>query len=225
MVSLKNYFEKRRGERVKKFIKRNCVPYKSIKTFLILLFSIVILISFTKYINANSIFEKANSGDAEAQFILGSMYVRGIEVGKDINKAIIWFTKAAQQGHSNAQTALGMIYYYKDSSNKDSGIKQDIKKAIKWFMKAADQGNSVAQFHLGLIYVEGEDIKQDYNEAMKWFRKAALSGNPKAQFNLGLMYAKGTGVKQDLNEAKKWFKKAAEQGEVRAQQILKEHFE
>ena len=203
-----------------RLINNNCVPYKSIKTFLILVFSIVILISFTKDITAGSIFEKANSGDAEAQFILGTMYVRGKEVEKDINQAIIWFTKAAQQGHSYAQTALGMIYYY-----KDSGVKQDINKAIKWFMKAADQGNSAAQVHLGLIYVEGEDIKQDYNEAMKWFRKAALSGNPKAQFNLGLMYAKGTGVKQDLNEAKKWFKKAAEQGDVRAQQILEEYFD
>lgn len=48
--------------------------------------------------------------DAEAQYALGSKYVRGDGVSRDFSKAIALFRKAADQNHSVAQCALGNMY-------------------------------------------------------------------------------------------------------------------
>ena len=44
------------------------------------------------------------------QFKLGVNYFRGNSVPKDLKKATYWFTKAAEQGHANAQYNLGTCY-------------------------------------------------------------------------------------------------------------------
>ena len=42
----------------------------------------------------------ANQGDAKAQYSLGSIYDEGDGVPEDNTKAIMWYTKAANQGHA-----------------------------------------------------------------------------------------------------------------------------
>ena len=51
--------------------------------------------------------ESANDGDADAMFALGEMYEYGrfgydCRQGKDYDKAIDWYTKAANAGNANA---------------------------------------------------------------------------------------------------------------------------
>ncbi|ENO3979180.1 SEL1-like repeat protein [Aeromonas veronii] len=46
-----------------------------------------------------ALIKAAEGGDAVAQFELGQKYQEGGYVGKDINKAIEWYCKAAEQGH------------------------------------------------------------------------------------------------------------------------------
>jgi TPR repeat protein len=53
--------------------------------------------------------------------------------------AINWFQRAAEQGDSQAQFALGL------ENDSDRVIKQDYVEAMRWYRNAADQDLAIAQ--------------------------------------------------------------------------------
>jgi hypothetical protein len=113
-----------------------------------------------------------------------------------------WFLKAADQGHSDAQTYLGYMF------EEGIGGTKDLVKAREWYQKAAAQDDANAQNSLGCMYEQGEDPAQ----ALAWYQKAAAQGHAAAQFNLGRMYEYGLGVDKDPAQALAWYQKAADQG-------------
>lgn len=125
-----------------------------------------------------------------------------------------WFAKAARQGMSEAQFALGTCY------DEGLGVAQDEEEAAKWYRKAADQGNAQAQYNLGRCYMEGQGVGQDPHKAVKWFRKAAQQGTVEAQEMLAYCYFSGTGVPEDKAEAVNWYREAALQGSAQAQYTM-----
>ena len=88
--------------------------------------------------------DKANKGDAYAQYSLGEMYYFGDGVPKDYKEAVKWYTKAAEQGNGYAQFKLGEMYH--DGSGVFEGVPRDYKEAVKWYTKAAEQGEAWARF-------------------------------------------------------------------------------
>ncbi len=54
--------------------------------------------------------EKAQTGDAKAQKFVAYAYEKGEGVAKDIQEAVKWYLKAAEQGNTSAQAALMKIY-------------------------------------------------------------------------------------------------------------------
>jgi TPR repeat protein/serine/threonine protein kinase len=192
----------------------------------------------------------ANSGNADAQLLVGIMYHMGIAGEEHQSDAAYYFRMAAEQGLASAQTNLGKCYLAGD------GVPEDDKKAFEWFEKAASQGDAEGQFQLGRCYEEGwgtekiENLAYQYysksanqgyanaqiqvgfcyldgigvsandSGAFEWFKKAAEQDNPDGQYLLGACYAEGTGVTKDSQEAVKWYKKAAEQGIATAQYNL-----
>ena len=127
----------------------------------------------------------AEKGDDESQFKLGKIYGRGwLGVTKDYKQAIYWLEKAAQQGHVEAQSYLGRLYFC------TVGFKEDCEQAFYWFEKAAVQGDSDAQFNLGYMYFNGKGVKRDYEQAIYWTKKAMAQGHADAQHNLDAMYRK-----------------------------------
>ena len=156
----------------------------------------------------------AEAGDAEAQFILGGMYVTGVGVPQDAAEAVAWYRRAAEQGYARAQYNLGVIYA------EGVGGPQNAAEAVAWYRRAAEQGNARAQSNLGVMYAEGVGGPQDAAEAVAWYRRAAEQGDASAQSNLGAMYDQGVGVPQDAAEAVAWYRRAAEQGDARAQYNL-----
>ena len=50
----------------------------------------------------------AQSGDAEAQYMLGDAYAKGTGVQQDDSKTIYWYTKAAEQGHVLSQELINI---------------------------------------------------------------------------------------------------------------------
>jgi TPR repeat protein len=73
---------------------------------------------------------------AEAQCLLGSMYIHGISraIGQDKHKGVEWYRKAAEQGDADAQFSLGTWYLL-----GDMGLDKDEGEGIKWYRKAAEQ--------------------------------------------------------------------------------------
>lgn len=192
----------------------------------------------------------ANSGNADAQLLVGIMYHMGIAGEEHQSDAAYYFRMAAEQGIASAQTNLGKCYLAGD------GVPEDNNKAFEWFEKAAKQDDAEGQFQLGRCYEEGwgtekiENLAYQYyrksanqgyanaqiqvgfcyldgigvsandSGAFEWFKKAAEQDNPDGQYLLGACYSEGTGVTKDSHEAVKWYKKAAEQGIAAAQYNL-----
>src|SRR6266403_502437 len=156
----------------------------------------------------------AEQGFGLAQNNLGSMYLKGLGVGKDNALGLSWIRKAAEQGVDAAQTSLGILYAEGNGAAKD-----DVQAAI-WSRKAAEHGFSQAQYNLGLMYERGVGVPKDDLEAFSWTRKAAEQGFAQAQYNLGLMYDHGAGVAKDDAQAFNWMCRAAEQGNLPGQVSL-----
>jgi len=125
------------------------------------------------------------------------------------------FKPLAEQGHANAQSYLGFMYYA-----HGQGVPNNYAEAVKWWRKAALQGNPIAQYNLGLMYGAGLGVSKDYDEAFRWYRRAALQGDAKAQYELGVMWANGHGVPKDYGVAIWWYRKAAQHGNAKAQYNL-----
>lgn len=148
----------------------------------------------------------ANSGNADAQLLVGIMYHMGIAGEEHQSDAAYYFRMAAEQGLASAQTNLGKCYLAGD------GVPEDDKKAFEWFEKAAEQDDPDGQYLLGACYSEGIGVTKDYYKAFMWIRKAAKQGLAIAQYNLGICFMNGLGVAVNNVKAKNWFQKAAEQG-------------
>ena len=59
--------------------------------------------------------QQANAGDAQKQLELALCYANGTDVEKNVEIALDWHTKAAEQGHVEAQFTLGFLHLIKNS--------------------------------------------------------------------------------------------------------------
>ena len=76
--------------------------------------------------------EKAEEGDAEAQFNLALMYEKGDGIKQDKQKAFYWYKKAAEQGNAEAQYRLAVMH------DKGDGIEQNRSLAQNYYQQACD---------------------------------------------------------------------------------------
>ena len=97
---------------------------------------------------------------------------KGIQAAKayDFETALAEWTPLAEQGNSDAQFNVGIMY------RKGQGVPENDKTAIKWFTKAAKQGNAIAQSYLGFMYEIGEGVLTDYRRAYMWNNLASYNG-------------------------------------------------
>jgi tetratricopeptide (TPR) repeat protein len=142
------------------------------------------------------------------------MYEKGQGVSKNYSEAVNWYRKAADQGDSNGQNNLGIMY------RMAYGVERDYQKALELFRQAAERGNGNAQNNLGIMYKNGYGVPKDHEEAVAWYRRSSYQGNRWAQYSLGWMYQHGAGVTEDRQEALKWYQKAAAQGHEEAKKAL-----
>jgi hypothetical protein len=101
------------------------------------------------------------------------------------------FRAAAEEGHSDSQFNVGLMF------EQGIGVEKDEKEAIVWYGKAAEQGNMLAQYNLAVLYENGRGTVVDFAQANEWYRKASAQGDPLAIGNLGMLYLRGQGVKEN----------------------------
>ena len=80
----------------------------------------------------------AQSGNREAQSLLGIMYAFGQGVPQDYPQAIAWLRMAAAQGETKAQFKLGSMYA------NGQGFPRAYQRAAMWFAVAAEGGHPKA---------------------------------------------------------------------------------
>jgi localization factor PodJL len=127
------------------------------------------------YKEAAGWFERAaKRGLAPSQFRLGTMYEKGLGVGKDLQEARRLYLAAADKGNPKAMHNIAVLYA--------EGIdgKPDYKSAVQWFRKAAGYGVADSQYNLAVLYARGIGVDQNLSESFKWFALAAHSGDQEA---------------------------------------------
>ncbi len=117
-----------------------------------------------------SLLERAEKGDAEDQYTVGLMRLRGDGVTQNYVEAMNWFERAARQNHAGAELNLGLLYKH------GRGVLQDFSTAGQWFERAARRGLPEAEYQLATLYKVGEGVKHDMKQAYAWYNLAAAQG-------------------------------------------------
>ena len=101
------------------------------------------------------------------QVELAYKYFLGEEKPQDYQRAAGLFLKAAKNGNSDAQFALGCMY------QNGQGVQRNFMEAAKWYLKSAQAGNPNGQYLIGLSFKEGSGVPKDTIESYKWIHLAA----------------------------------------------------
>ncbi len=155
--------------------------------------------------------EEAASGNANAQYCLGSAYFFGEGVPIDLTRALACWRSAARSGHAVAQYHLGVSYF------NGEGVRRNPSAALGWWRKSAANGIVEAQVALADEYRSGAICRKDLNAAFHWYRLAAMAGDPEGECDLAYAYWEGEGVEVNTEEALQWFERAAAKGNAEAQ--------
>ncbi len=151
----------------------------------------------------------AELGNPWCQWIWGfTLHIGDDGFSVNVNQAIYWLEKAANQNQANAMTELGEMYQEGDL------VKRDIKKAIYWYEKASELEEKVALEKLGIIYMFGDGVDVDKEKAFKLIKSAASLGQVTSQIKLGIMFKDGIGCPKDKNATYYWWETALKNPEI-----------
>jgi tetratricopeptide (TPR) repeat protein len=144
-------------------------------------------------------FSLAESGDSDAQYIIGLSYLNGDQgVPVCMETAMNWIEKSALQGHEEAIMTLGDIYA------NGKGIDKNFIKAIPWYEKAMEMENLLAINKLGCIYTQGGNgVTKDDDKALKYLKISSEKGSALASGLIGFIYEE----KHQNDKALEWFLK------------------
>ncbi|KAI8364186.1 hypothetical protein BD560DRAFT_333495 [Blakeslea trispora] len=107
-------------------------------------------------------------GDSTSQNALGMMYLDGIVVPKNREKAIELFKKAADQENPHAQVNLAIEYAQKESS---------MPLAVRLFTKAADSKHLLAYWYLAHMNEQSIIPRPSCRVAVSYFKAIAERGD------------------------------------------------
>ena len=100
-------------------------------------------------------------------------YQKGLDAAQNGNytAALKEWRPLAEQGHSESQFVLGLLY------RNGKGVEKDFSTAIKWYLLAAENGHAKAQAKIGYMYVNGEGVNKNYVRAYMWGRLSEINEN------------------------------------------------
>jgi uncharacterized protein len=108
----------------------------------------------------------AQRGDADAEFNLGQAYRLGRGVPLSLPMAKSWFEKAADAGHLDAETTLGLLLFQNGEQ----------AEGLKWLHRAAEQGEPRALLVYGTALYNGDGVAQDRVLGYAYVSRAADQG-------------------------------------------------
>ena len=117
-----------------------------------------------------------------------------------MDKVVGELHKAAEQGDSDAQFQLGLMY------EEGTKVRKNENTARQWYRLAAEREHAEAQFNLGRLMQDKNAV-----ESLKWWLEADSRGHNSAALYLGRIYVGGgVAILKDPKAAVKWFLKAAD---------------
>lgn len=129
----------------------------------------------------------ANQGDANAQHQLGVIYLGRDTSVTDHSQALSWLSKAAEQGHTEAEQLLGKAYFELGRAYfTDGTLHKDLNKTVAMLMLATEHHYTPAYRALASIYsLDTTGLGRCLVTAVKMLKKGAILGNVECQYELG----------------------------------------
>lgn len=157
--------------------------------------------------------KNAKAGSAIDQYNLAIVLRDGLN-GQHNNpaEAFFWMKQAAEQGRSDAQLNLGVMYM------EALGVPADREQALFWLNQALANGRSEAYTNIGNVYEKMPPI--DEKLAFQNHQQGANAGQPFAKANLGRSYLYGIGVEANHHQGISLLTEAADNGVQFAQNLL-----
>lgn len=115
--------------------------------------------------------KKAHAGDADAQFETGLFYFRGVNIDKDIPKALHYFSLAAEKNHPKALYNLGTLYI------DGTLVEKNTEKGLAFLKRAVDVNYVPAQVAYAFLYIDGEILPKSLENAYEWIFIAYMNRN------------------------------------------------
>jgi TPR repeat protein len=153
--------------------------------------------------------QAAELGNAESQYNLGYFFQSGISVDKNLEKAVEWYLKSANQDWNDALYAMMMAY------GSGSGVQQDSNKAFYFALKCAETEDSTCMYNVMMCYNEGRGIEKSSDKTVVWAIRVGKLENPEdirksgyityARLLLAYMYRDGINVEQNNFKSYQWF--------------------
>lgn len=126
----------------------------------------------------------AEEGNGEAQLAVGEFLMR------EPPQKIVWLSKAAEQGLSDAWYQLGITYesmintddagQFRLDRLSDDEVHQLMVKKAECFLNGANANNGImaawCQYKVGDYYAEGDLLPKDFQKAAYWLRQAIENG-------------------------------------------------
>lgn len=153
--------------------------------------------------------EPAQNGDANAQFMLGSLwyyYGKNDGIGRNYEEAAKWYARSAEQGNADAQYQLAECYEDGDGVEENEEISKD------WRLKSAVNGNDSAIYDILRIfenYIYDENTEQ-IKRLLPFIRTVAQKDNDNAKracILLGDLYSDNLLGEKNTKEAIMWYTK------------------
>ena len=130
------------------------------------------------YVGAVAIWRPlAEAGDPDASFNMGQAYRLGRGVLVDLSTAQTWLERAAEKGHVDAQTTLGLLLF--QNGNQADGL--------KWLKGSAEKGDPRAMLVYGTALYNGDGVPQDPVLGYAYVSRSAAQGLEPARNTLQQM--------------------------------------
>lgn len=168
----------------------------------------------------NSLIQKADAGDADAQNTVGSWYYKGINnCPQDYKTALQYWAKSAKQGHALAIGNMAICYQL------GRGIERDSLVAVQLYDKSIEKGDAAifaehereskdgkafSSMYCAHCYKDGVGVKKDDKKAVVYYMQAANQGSVEAMQLAGLALLNGN----NATEAVRMFEKGAAKDNV-----------
>nr|WP_245941829.1 tetratricopeptide repeat protein [Helicobacter anseris] len=126
--------------------------------------------------------QSCDSGNPAGCFAVGTMYMNGVGIQTDLQKAERYYQLGCSGGDATACSNLAMIYDYKEQASAS-----DKEKALQLYMTGCQGGDVLACNNLAYMYANGDGVPKDYFKAIQYYKFACEAGSDLGCYNLGLL--------------------------------------
>jgi hypothetical protein len=134
--------------------------------------------------NPDAAYARATAGDAQASYELGRYYA----AQQSFSRARRWFRDAAERGHGDALTEIGLMELF------GIGVPGDVAEGVRTLEAAERLGSGEAAYQLALMGFADSCVPYDIARMARRLQDAAQRGYVRALRAVALIYARTAGA-------------------------------